>query len=135
MIYVIMTEHTKPPSSLIITTHMHTSLRLQIPCNWSLRTPHIYSTFPIGGAFGIQSNIWGGAFCGNSRGLQAVTYFCRRSPSWMFERIPDATLSSNLLQLAEDLIGTFLSLGSHKGILESPCLLVVFIYTKHKTKK
>ena len=31
--------------------------------------------------------------------------------------------------------GALFSLGSHKVILESPCLLVLFIYMKHKTKK
>ena len=39
-------------------------------------------------------------FWGNSRRLQAVGYFCRRAPSWMFDRILNATLSNNSIQLA-----------------------------------
>ena len=30
---------------------------------------------------------------------------------------------------------SFPSLGLHKGILDSPCLLILLSYTKHKTKK
>ena len=29
---------------------------------YSIPTPHIYSTFPVGGAYEIQSNSYGGAF-------------------------------------------------------------------------
>ena len=67
MIYPIMAKHAKPSYGLIIATSVCTSMWLQISCNCSLRVPHIYSTFPIGGAFGIQSKICGGAFCGNRR--------------------------------------------------------------------
>ena len=74
-------------------------------------------------------------FCENTQRLQAVGYFCKRAPSWMFDVILNATLSHNLLQLAEGLKRSFLSLGLHKGIFESPCLLILLICTKHKTKR
>ena len=57
------------------------------------------------------------------------------APSWMFDRILDATLSNNLLQLAEGLRRTFSSLGLHKVILDSPCFPILLIYTKHKTNR
>ena len=50
--------------------------------------------------FGVSSIILT-SFCGNSRHLQAVSHFCGKAPSQMFERILDATLPNNLLQLAE----------------------------------
>ena len=74
-------------------------------------------------------------FCENTQRLQTVGYFCKRAPSWMFDVIPNATLSHNLLKLAEGLKRSFLSLGLHKGIFESPCLLILLICTKHKTKR
>ena len=70
-------------------------------------------------------------FCRNSRRLQAVGYFGKRARSCMFDRILNETSSSNL-QLAEGLRRSFPSLGLHKGIFDSPYLL---IYTKHKTNQ
>ena len=46
---------------------------------------------PIRGAFGIQSNIFGGAFS-IVNVLRLFGYFRRRAPSWMFDRILNATL-------------------------------------------
>ena len=66
--------------------------------------------------------------------FRPLAIFCRRASSWMFHRILDATLFSNLLQLAEGLSRTFSSLGLHNRILGPPCLLMFLIYTKHKTK-
>ena len=51
--------------NLVSTTSVCTSLRLQFLCTYSLPTPNICSTFPITGAFGIQSNIYSGAFLQN----------------------------------------------------------------------
>ena len=34
----------------------------------------------------------------------------------------------------EEVVRTFLPLGLHKRILESPCFLILFIYTKKKTQ-
>ena len=132
MIYVI-TCQVLLQFNQVSTTSLRLSLWLQIPC--SLPTPHICSTFSIGGALGIKLSICGGAFfCRNSRCIKVVGYFCRRAPSWMFDRILDATLSHNLLWLAECLRRSFPSLGLHKGILDSPCFLILLIYTKHKPK-
>ena len=74
-------------------------------------------------------------FCGNSRRLQAVGYFRRRAPSWMSDTTLNEALSNDLLQLAEGLRRSFPSLGIHKVILDSPCLLILLIYTKHKNKR
>ena len=49
----------------------------------------------------------------------------------MFDRILNATLFNNFLYLAEGLRKSFPSLGLHEEILDSPCLLILFIYTKH----
>ena len=65
----------------------------------------------------------------------AVACFCRRASSWMFERILNTTLSNNLLQPAEGLSRSFPPLGLRKGILDSSCLLILLIITKHKNKK
>ena len=119
----------------VSTTSPCTSLQLQIPWTCNPHTPHICSTFRIIGAFGIQLNICGETFCGNIRRRQAVGYFQIRATSWMFERILDAILSNNLLQLKESLNKSFPSLRLNKEILESPCLLILLIYTKHKTKR
>ena len=72
-------------------------------------------------------------FCVYSQCLQAVGYFRRRAKLQMFYRILNGTLSNNL-QLAESLSKSFLSLGLHKGILGSLCLLILLIRTKHKAK-
>ena len=61
--------------------------------------------------------------------------FCKRAPSWICDMIPNTNLSSNLLQLAEGLRRSFLSLELRKQTFNSPCLLVLLIYTKHKTKR
>ena len=36
-------------------------------------------------------------FCGNSPRVKAIGYFRRRAPSWIFDKILNATLSNNLL--------------------------------------
>ena len=66
--------------------------------------------------------------------LQAVDYFDKRAPLWMFDRILNATLSNNLLQLAS-LRRSIPSLGLQKETLDSPCLLILLIYTKHKPNR
>ena len=52
----------------------------------------------------------------------------------MFDRILNATLSNNLLKLAEGLRRSFLSLELHKGSLDSPCLLIS-LYTQKQVMK
>ena len=42
-------------------------------------------------------------FCGNSQSIKTVGYFRRRAPSWMFDRILNATLPSNSLHLHQKL--------------------------------
>ena len=42
-------------------------------------------------------------YCGNSQRIKAVGYFCRRAPSWMFDRILNATLPNNYLPLHQKL--------------------------------
>ena len=67
---------------------------VQIPYTCSLPTPQ-FTVPPIGGAFGIQSNICGGAFCRNSqRVLQKSSTVVFNT---MFDRILNATLTNNLL--------------------------------------
>ena len=36
-------------------------------------------------------------FCDNDQRVKAVDYFRKRAPSWMFDRILNATLPNNLL--------------------------------------
>ena len=42
-------------------------------------------------------------FCENKQRIKAVGYFCRRTPSWMFNRILNAILPNNSLHLHETL--------------------------------
>ena len=42
-------------------------------------------------------------YCGNSQRIKAVGYFCRTAPSWMFDRILNATLPNNYLPLHQKL--------------------------------
>ena len=57
---------------------LYRSLWLQIPCTYSLRTLHIYST-------SNWRRIWSPVehlpFCGNSERIKAIGYFRRRAPS------------------------------------------------------
>ena len=71
-------------------------------------------------------------FCGISQSLRAVGCFRKRASSWMFDRILTAILLINLSNLTEALRRSFLPLGLHKGILDSPCLLILLIYTKQQ---
>ena len=75
-------------------------------------------------------------FCKNSKSVKVVAYFHKRAPSCIFDRMFDkilnATLPNNLLQLEEGLRRSFLALKLHKGILESPYLLTLLIYTSDK---
>ena len=48
-----------------------------------------------------------GAFCRNSQRVKALGYFHRRTPSWMFDSVPNATLPNKSLQLQDDLSRTF----------------------------
>ena len=65
-------------------------------------------------------------FCGNKERVKAVSFFRRRTPSWMFDRILNPTPSKNLLRLEEGL-RSFPLLGLHKEILDSPYLIILLI--------
>ena len=134
MIYVIIIKHSE---------FSYSSIKSQLfPCatayGYKFRALAIYLhptfTAPFQSEAHFKSNqtIAVEFFCGNSQRLSAVGYFYRRAPSQMFDRILNATLFNNLLQLAEGLRKSFPSLGLDKGILDSPCLLILLIYTKHK---
>ena len=74
-------------------------------------------------------------FCRNSQRVKAVGYFCKRDTSCIFDRIFDriliATLTNNLSQQEEGLRRNFPPLDLYKGILDSPCLLILLIYTSN----
>ena len=53
----------------------------------------------------------------------------------MFDRILNVTLPNNLLEFEEDLRRIYPPLGLHKGTLDSPCFLILLIYTKHTYNK
>ena len=112
----------------VSTFTLRTSLWLLVPCTCSLFRPHIYSPFPIGGAFGIQSNI-----CGEAS-------FCR----WLFlqmSSIVDVWQDSKwdsvqwFITACTRFAVKLPSLGFRKGILDSPCLLILLIYTEHKNER
>ena len=61
----------------------------------------IFTAPPIGGAFGVQPSICGGAFfCENSQLVKTVGCFREGTPSWMLDRILNATLPNNLSPLS-----------------------------------
>ena len=72
----------------------------------------------------------GGIFCENRLIVKTVCYFDRRAPSWMFDTILNAALPNKLFQLEEDLSRSFSLPGCYTGILDTPCLLILLIYTK-----
>ena len=85
---------------------LYNNLQLQIPFTSSPPTSHIFSTSnrPIGGVFGVEPNICGGAlYSENSQLVEAVGCFCRGAPSWMLGRILNATLHNNLFLLSHPL--------------------------------
>ena len=53
----------------------------------------------------------------------------------MFDRILNVALRNNLVQLKGSLWKSLPPLGSHKGILDSPNLLILVIHTEHKNNK
>ena len=114
------------------TTLLHTSLRLQIPCICSLPTAQIYSTFNWWGIRNPVEQLWWSFF---AEIVKAYGYFRRRNPPWMFGKILTAILPDNLLYVEEGLTGSFAPLGLHKGILDTPCLLILSINTKHNSNK
>ena len=57
------------------------------------------------------------------------------APLLMFDRILNVTLPNNLLKFEEDLRRIYPPLGLHKGTLDSPCFLILLIYTKHTYNK
>ena len=74
-------------------------------------------------------------FCGNRQFIKTIGYFDRRAPSWnfdsMFDRILNAALLSNVLQLGESRMRSFSPLELHKGTLDSPCLIILLIYANN----
>ena len=47
--------------------------------------------------FGPVEHLWWSLFCENIQRVKVVGYFRRRAPTWMFDRILNATLLNNLL--------------------------------------
>ena len=60
-------------------------------------------------------------FCKNSQHVKVITCACRGAPLLMFERILNATLSE----------GEVSTTGVTQESLDSPCLLIFLIHTKH----
>ena len=137
MIYVIIIKHAKFSYSLIESQLLPCVPGRGYKFHALAVYPHPIFTTPFQSEVHLESSRAAAVelFCGNSQRLQAVGYFRRRVPSWMFDKILNATQSNNLLQLAKCLRTNFPSLGLHKGILDSPCLLILLIYTKHKSKR
>ena len=73
------------------------SLHLQ-----STYTPHLQ---PIQSEASLKSSRTSAVelFCGNSQRIKAVGYLRRRAPSWMFDRILNATLPTNYFHLHQKL--------------------------------
>ena len=91
-----------------------------MPCTSSLPTPLIYST-------SSRIHIWGpvgGLRWSFSAETAYVGCFSRGAPSLMFDVILNAMLC----------LRRFPPLGLHKEILNSPCLLILLIHTRHKNK-
>ena len=135
MIYVIIIKHAKfLQFGRVSTTTLRTSLQLQIPCTWSLPTPHIYSTFPIGGAFRMQSRSFFAETVDVFRPLAIFAEQLHRGCLTGFQMrfCPIIHYSSLACRSSEE---KFPPLGLHQGILDPPCLLILLIYTKHKNKR
>ena len=64
-------------------------------------------------------------FCGNNLHVKAVGCFRKGTPSLMFDGVLDVT----------PCLRRFPPLGLHRGILNSSCLLILLIHTKHKYNK
>ena len=113
-------------------------------CTSHALTVYPHSTFtvlPTGDTFGIQSNICTkNSFAEIAKAylkrIKAAAYFCRRAPSSIldriFDRVLNGTLPNNLVQLEEGLRRSFPPLEFHAGILDSPCLATLLIYTSNK---
>ena len=110
-----------------------------IPCDNKFHTlaVHLHSTLtapPIRGTFGVRRTSVVEPFCRNSQPVKASGFFPRGAPSWMFDRSLNATRRNSSLELKEGLRRSFPPLGLHKGILDSPSILILWIYIKHKMK-
>ena len=64
-------------------------------------------------------------FCGNRQLVKTVGCFNRGAPSLMFDGILNMILC----------LRRFPPLGLHKGILNSPCFLILLIHPKHRNNK
>ena len=53
--------------------------------------PQVVTGF--GGELRILSNIYDGAFCKNTQKRKALHYFCKKAPSWMFEKVMNMLLN------------------------------------------
>ena len=106
-------------------------LLLCIPaCGYEFHAPVAYPhpTFtvpPVRSAFGIRSEVCGGA------------YWRKQSTVWLLavfaEELHRSCLTEFWMWLC--LKRRFLLLGLHRGILNSSCVLILLIHTKHKYKK
>ena len=117
------------------TTFLYISLRLQIPCTCGLPTSYLSNTSNRRHLWNPIKYLWWNFFAEIVNILRPLAVSrCWRAPSWMFNRILNVTLPNNLLQLEEGLRRSFPPLWSSKGILDFPCLLILFIYTKYQDK-
>ena len=123
MIYVIIIKHAK---------FSYNSLSLN---HFAAHQPAATNSMHLEYTYTPHLSICGGTFSRKQSTSLGRWLFRRRAPSWMFDTILNETLSNDLLQLAEGLRRSFPSLGIHKAVLDSPCLLILLIYTKHKTKR
>ena len=64
-------------------------------------------------------------FCGNRQLVKTDGCFSRGAPSLMFDGILNMILC----------LRRFPPLGLHKGILNSPCFLILLIHPKHRNNK
>ena len=114
----------------------YTSLRLQIPCTYSLPTSYIYSTFNRKPVWNPVEHLRWRFF--SEIVNKVVGYFLRKAPlcifDKMFDRILNATLSNNLSQLEESQRISFPPRELQKGILDSLCLPISLVYTNNKGK-
>ena len=135
MIYVIIIKHAEFSYSLIeselLLTHQPAAvnfMHLQ-----SIHTPYLQHLSNWRRIWNPAKHLWWSFFVETVNVFRQLTSFaeeiCQRC------LILDVILISDLLWLAIGLRGSFPSLGLHKGIWDSPWLLILLIYTKHKAKR
>ena len=120
---------------------LYTSLRLQIPCTYSLPTVHIYSTSYRRHIWNPVEHLRWSFFPEIVNVLILLWVFSQKSSivqkssfDWIFDSIPYSTLSNNLWSNNLGLMRSVPSLELHKRILDFPCLLIHLTDTNNKEK-